>query len=99
MLFDDTGSNEGVIWHHIRCKYWVESEQKNVMWHFLRRNYLKEMDNTADIWECISWWGLNQTYLKLKSGAFLLAQRTMPLWRNDVRVLFPVKDILTCCKF
>ena len=44
MLFDDTGSNEGVIWHQIRCKYWVESKRENVMWHILRRNYLKEME-------------------------------------------------------
>lgn len=99
MLFEDTGSNKGVIWHQIRCKYWVDSEQKNVMWHILRRNYFKEIDNTADIWECISCWGLKQTYFKRKSSAFLLAQWTTPLWRNEVRVLVPGKDILTSCKF
>jgi hypothetical protein len=69
------------------------------MWHILRRNYFKEMDNTADMWECISCWGLNQTYLKPKSSAFLLAQWTTPLWRNDARVLVPGKVILTCSKF
>lgn len=49
MLFDDTGPNEDVIWHQIRCKYWVESEKKNVMWHILWRNDFKEMGNTADL--------------------------------------------------
>jgi len=98
MLFNDTGSNEDVIWHQIRCKCWMESKRKNVIWHTLRRNYFKEMVNTEVIWECISCWGLNQTYLKQKSNAFLPAQWTTPLWKNDVRVLVPGKDILNCCK-